>query len=160
MNMVKAMGAIGKSKGFRHLVVPVRPNEKSKYPLISIDDYIQWTNDEGLPFDAWLRVHARAGAKIIKPCHEAMTICGTRAEWEGWTGMKFPQSGTYYIPGALNANQQNISKTLERAAPFYSLYASVLGTGRWFDAVIVNVLPPALPEIPGYRQPIRTLGGN
>ncbi|MGY2031673.1 MCE family protein [Nocardia gipuzkoensis] len=60
----------------------------------------------------------------------------------------------------LNANQQNISKTLELAAPFYSLYASVLGTGRWFDAVIVNVLPPALPEIPGYRQPIRTLGGN
>ncbi|MER7454963.1 MCE family protein [Nocardia beijingensis] len=60
----------------------------------------------------------------------------------------------------LNDNQQNVSKTLELAAPFYSLYASVLGTGRWFDAVIVNVLPPALPEIPGYRQPIRTLGGN
>ncbi|MEU1999418.1 MCE family protein [Nocardia gamkensis] len=60
----------------------------------------------------------------------------------------------------LNSNQQNVSKTLELAAPFYSLYANVLGTGRWFDAVIVNVLPPALPDIPGYRQPIRTLGGN
>ncbi|MFE7746052.1 MCE family protein [Nocardia sp. NPDC057455] len=60
----------------------------------------------------------------------------------------------------LNSNQQNISKTLELAAPFYNLYANVLGTGRWFDAVIVNVLPPALPDIPGYRQPIRTLGGN
>ncbi|MEU7634186.1 MCE family protein [Nocardia sp. NPDC049220] len=60
----------------------------------------------------------------------------------------------------LNANQQNISKTLELAAPFYGLYANVLGTGRWFDAVIVNLLPPALPEIPGYRPPVRTLGGN
>ncbi|WP_040783810.1 MCE family protein [Nocardia pneumoniae] len=60
----------------------------------------------------------------------------------------------------LNANQQNISKTLELAAPFYGLYANVLGTGRWFDAVIVNLVPPALPEIPGNRPPVRTLGGN
>ncbi|WP_067838315.1 MCE family protein [Nocardia lijiangensis] len=60
----------------------------------------------------------------------------------------------------LNANQQNISKTLELAAPFYGLYANVLGTGRWFDAVIVNLLPPALPEIPGYRDPVRNMGGN
>ena len=104
------MRAIGQSKGFKYLVAPVRPNQKSKYPLISIDDYIKWTNDEGLPFDAWLRVHARVGARIIKPCHEAMTIRGTRAEWEEWTGMKFPQSGQYVIPGALNPMEMNIEK--------------------------------------------------
>jgi len=102
VKMVRAMRAIGEAKGFKYLVAPVRPNQKSKYPLISIDDYIKWTNDEGLPFDAWLRVHVRAGAKIIKPCHEAMTIPGTRAEWEEWTGMKFPQSGKYVVSGALN----------------------------------------------------------
>ena len=100
--MVRAMKDIGRSKGFQYLVAPVRPSQKSQYPLISIDDYIQWTNEEGLPFDAWLRVHARVGARILKPCHEAMTIRGTRAEWEEWTRMKFPQSGKYYIPGALN----------------------------------------------------------
>jgi phospholipid/cholesterol/gamma-HCH transport system substrate-binding protein len=60
----------------------------------------------------------------------------------------------------LNDNQQNISKTLRLAAPFYGLYANVLGTGRWFDAVIVNLTPPALPDIPGDRPPVRTLGGN
>jgi GNAT superfamily N-acetyltransferase len=110
MKMVRAMRMIGESKGFKHLVAPVRPNQKSQYPLTSIDDYIRWTNDEGLPFDAWLRVHARAGAKIIKPCHEAMTIVGTRTQWEGWTGIKFPQSGEYYIPGALNPIKMNIEK--------------------------------------------------
>jgi GNAT superfamily N-acetyltransferase len=110
MKMVRAMGAIGKSKGFKHLVAPVRPNQKSTYPLTSIDDYICWTTDEGLPFDAWLRVHARAGARIIKPCHEAMTIGGTRAQWEQWTGLKFPQSGEYYIPGALNPMQMDVEK--------------------------------------------------
>jgi hypothetical protein len=108
--MVAAMRAIGKSKGFQHLVAPVRPNQKSKYPLTSIDDYIQWTNDEGLPFDAWLRVHARAGAKIIKPCHESMVIRNTRAEWEKWTSLKFLQSGKYHIPGALNPIEMNVEK--------------------------------------------------
>jgi GNAT superfamily N-acetyltransferase len=108
--MVQTMRAIGESKGFKYLVAPVRPNEKSKYPLTSIDDYITWKIDNGLPFDAWLRVHARLEAKIIKPCHEAMTIYGSRAEWEAWTGMKFPQSGKHIIPGALNPIEMDIEK--------------------------------------------------
>lgn len=58
----------------------------------------------------------------------------------------------------LNSNQQNITKTLQLAAPFYGIYASVLGTGRWFDAVIVNLTPPGLPVLPGNRPPIRALG--
>jgi GNAT superfamily N-acetyltransferase len=108
--MIQAMRAIGQSKGFKYLVAPVRPNQKSDYPLTSIDDYIEWTNDEGLPFDAWLRVHARLGARILKPCHQAMTIPGTHADWQDWTGMKFPQSGTYYIPGALNPMNMDIER--------------------------------------------------
>lgn len=108
--MVQAMRGIAASKGYKNMVAPVRPNQKSRYPLTSIDDYIQWTNEEGLPFDAWLRVHARLGARILKPCHEAMTICGTRAEWEKWTGMQFPQSGQYYVPGALLPMQMNIER--------------------------------------------------
>jgi hypothetical protein len=109
-SMVKAMRGIAKSKGFENMVAPVRPNQKSKYPLVSIDDYIQWTNVEGLPFDAWLRVHARLGAQILKPCHQAMIIRGTRAEWEQWTSLKFPQSGQYYIPGALNPMEMDVEK--------------------------------------------------
>ncbi len=108
--MVQNMRAIGQSKGFKSLVAPVRPSQKSQYPLISMDDYITWTNIDGLPFDAWLRVHARMGARIIKPCHEAMTITGNRKEWEGWTGMKFPQSGTYFVPGALNPITMDVEK--------------------------------------------------
>ncbi len=108
--MVEVMRAIGKSKGFKHMVAPVRPSQKSKYPLTSIDDYIRWTNDAGLPFDAWLRVHARMGATILRPCHQAMTIRGTHLEWETWTGMRFPQSGPYIVPGALNPVEMNVEK--------------------------------------------------
>ena len=108
--MIGAMREIGRSRGFECLVAPVRPSQKRDYPLISIDDYIKWTNEEGLPFDPWLRVHTRLGAKILKPCHEAMTIRGTRADWEKWTRLKFPQSGAYYIPGALNPMEMNAQK--------------------------------------------------
>jgi GNAT superfamily N-acetyltransferase len=108
--MVQAMRAIGQAKGFRHLVAPVRPSQKTRYPLISIDDYITWINQDGLPFDAWLRVHVRLGARIIKPCHEAMTISGSRSQWETWTRMKFPQNGKYVLPGALNPMKMDVEK--------------------------------------------------
>jgi len=108
--MVKAMREIGKKKGFKDLVAPVRPNQKSQYPLASIDDYITWTTEDSLPFDAWLRVHVRAGARIIKPCHNAMTIRGSIADWELWTGMNFPQSGKFHIPGALIPVEINIER--------------------------------------------------
>jgi GNAT superfamily N-acetyltransferase len=86
--MVEAVRAITKPKGLQALIIPLRPSEKHKYPLTSLDDYITWKTEEGLPFDPWLRVHVRAGAKIIKICHQSKTIRGTRTEWEKWTGMK------------------------------------------------------------------------
>ena len=108
--VLHAVRSIGESKGFTNLVVPVRPNLKRLYPLINMDDYIQWTNDEGMPFDAWLRVHVRLGGKIIKVCPQAKTVLGTRAEWEEWTGLKFPQSGEYIVPGALSPMELDIEK--------------------------------------------------
>ncbi|WP_305092451.1 MCE family protein [Prescottella sp. R16] len=60
----------------------------------------------------------------------------------------------------LNENQQNLDKALEYAAPFYRIYANVLGNGRWFDTVVTNLTPPGLPDVPGERAPFRTLGGN
>lgn len=100
--MVQAMRAIGKANGFQRLIAPVRPSQKAEYPLSDIDHYVAWTDAQGLPFDAWLRVHTRLGAKIIKVCHESMTIPGTLDEWHSWTSLAFPESGTYYVPGALN----------------------------------------------------------
>lgn len=99
--MVNEMRAVSRRQGFERLIAPVRPNQKSQYPLIEIDNYIRWKTKGGLPFDAWLRVHARAGARLIKPCHNAMEIHGTRSEWQEWTGLEFPGSGCYIIPGGL-----------------------------------------------------------
>lgn len=107
--VIEAVQAVTRAKGYNGLIIPVRPNLKSRYPLISIDDYVHWHDEEGLPFDAWLRVHARLGGRIIKICHESKTIRGTVAEWEAWTGMKFPQTGEYVIQGALVPVQVDIA---------------------------------------------------
>ena len=110
MSMVEAVRAVTKAKGLGSLIIPLRPSEKHKYPLISLDDYVTWKTEQGLPFDPWLRVHVRAGARVIKVCHHSKRIRGTRSEWESWAGMKFPQSGKYIIYGALNPITINIEK--------------------------------------------------
>jgi GNAT superfamily N-acetyltransferase len=108
--MVEAVRSLTKSRGLKSLIIPLRPSEKSSYPLTSLADYITWKTEDGLPFDPWLRVHLRAGADIIKVCHRAKTIRGTRAEWERWTGLRLPQSGEYIIPGALNPIEVDIDR--------------------------------------------------
>ena len=87
-------------QGFGRLIIPVRPTQKHRYPLTPIARYIEWQH-EGLPFDPWLRVHVRAGGRIVKACPQAMRIHGTISEWESWTGLALPDSGDYIIPQAL-----------------------------------------------------------
>ena len=110
--IVKELIRIAKQNNLSFLAIPVRPSLKSKYPLTSIDEYITWKLEDGLPFDPWLRVHVKCGGKIIKPCHKAMYIPGTVKEWEEWTGLTFFQSGKYIVEGALNPVLINKDKNL------------------------------------------------
>lgn len=99
--VIGEMRSLAAARGFTALVAPVRPSSKSRYPLTPIERYVEWNSEDGLPFDPWLRTHARLGAKRVKIAHESMTIPGTVKEWEEWTGLRFPDSGEYVVPGAL-----------------------------------------------------------
>lgn len=99
--MVQAMCDIGRRHGLGRLVVPLRPTLKSRYPLTPMDRYVGWRNEDGLPFDPWLRLHVRAGGSVRGVCPRAYTVEGTVDEWEEWTGMRLPESGEYTVPGAL-----------------------------------------------------------
>ena len=99
---LKEMSNLARESGFNKLVLPIRPSEKHKYPLIPMEEYFHWRDRNGLPFDSWLRVHTRAGGKIVKVCSKAMYIPGTVDEWKEWTKLDFPGSGSYIVPGALN----------------------------------------------------------
>jgi hypothetical protein len=42
------------------------------------------------------------GATIIRTPPNPLVVSGTVAEWESWAQMRFPASGAYAVPGALN----------------------------------------------------------
>ena len=91
-----------RAAGLRALIACVRPTDKHRYPLIPSDRYAEWTRADGEPFDAWIRLHARLGARIVRGSPQSMTIAGTVADWETWTGVVFPGSGRYVLPFATN----------------------------------------------------------
>ncbi|WP_218920627.1 Long-chain-fatty-acid--CoA ligase [Lentzea guizhouensis] len=90
------------SHGLHRVVVPVRPMLKASYPLTSMADFATWTREDGLHLDPWIRTHQRLGATIVGPAERSMVVTGTAAEWQKWTGMRFPQSGEYVVPGGLD----------------------------------------------------------
>ncbi len=99
--LIRAMAALAAASGCTALIAPVRPTWKERYPLIPMAQYATWTRTDGLPFDPWLRVHARLGATFLQVAPSTMRVTGTVAEWEAWTGMAFPGSGAHIVPGAL-----------------------------------------------------------
>jgi GNAT superfamily N-acetyltransferase len=99
--MIQRMAEIGRSHGLDTLIAPVRPNLKPSYPLTPIERYIEWRRPDGMLIDPWLRTHERVGAEIAKVATESMRIPGTVAQWEEWTELAFPDSGSYVVPGAL-----------------------------------------------------------
>jgi GNAT superfamily N-acetyltransferase len=100
--MVEIFRDRARAAGFSALIACVRPTDKHRYPLVPIEHYAAWTLADGLPFDAWIRLHARLGGRVARPAPESMTITGTVAEWERWTGLTFPANGPYVVPFATN----------------------------------------------------------
>ncbi|MEM6374407.1 MAG: GNAT family N-acetyltransferase [Pseudomonadota bacterium] len=99
-------------RGCEHVLLPVRPSNKHEFPLIPMEQYITWRNKEDLPFDGWLRVHEKLGGETIGVCHQSMIIPGTVAEWEAWTGQRFPDTGAYIVPFALNPIEIDVERDL------------------------------------------------
>jgi GNAT superfamily N-acetyltransferase len=99
--LLRIMTSLARRRGFRHLLAPVRPSWKDRYPAVAIEHYATWTRGDGLPFDPWMRVHARLGARIVRPEPRSLEISAPIGDWETWTGMSFPEDGSYLFPSGL-----------------------------------------------------------
>ena len=99
--MLLEMAGLASDRGYEHLFAPIRPNWKERYPLISLADYVTWNRDDGLPRDPWQRVHTRLGAVPAGIAPRWLTTTASVDEWARWTGLSFPGSGPYSVPGAL-----------------------------------------------------------
>ncbi len=110
--ILKQMKSLAVGRGFQHLIVPVRPTCKARYPLQRIERYAKWKNEEGLFYDPWLRTHQRLGATVLKCVDSTLTIRGTIEDWERWTGMVFPETGAYVVKGALQPVRIDVESDL------------------------------------------------
>jgi GNAT superfamily N-acetyltransferase len=99
--MLSAMRDNVAKLGFRDLIAPVRPTGRQGQIFTPITVYAHSTRPDGLPIDPWLRVHARAGARIVNVAHHSMVMTGTLAQWRAWTGLPFTTSGPVSVPDAL-----------------------------------------------------------
>jgi hypothetical protein len=101
-SLIHALTDLAGREALSKVIAPLRPTLKHRYPLTDINDYAAWTRPDGLPFDPWLRLHVRMGARILSAAPLSQTMTGTVAEWESWTDMTLPVSGSYVIPDGLS----------------------------------------------------------
>lgn len=106
--ILKQMKKLAREYNLSDLLVPVRPTWKARYPLQSIESYARWKRPDGLLYDPWLRTHQRLGATIVKCVASTLNVEGSIADWQAWTGMVFPESGAYIVPGALQPVTINV----------------------------------------------------
>jgi hypothetical protein len=99
--VLETMAGLADQQLLADLFAPIRPTQKELYPLIDMEAYATWGRSDGLPHDPWMRVHHQLGAKAVGTPRAWSTVTGSRAQWEAWTSMSFPQTGTYVIPGGL-----------------------------------------------------------
>jgi hypothetical protein len=100
--IIRAMRSLAAQHGLGSVVVPTGPTLKHLYPLTPMDRYAKWKREDGSPFDPWIRVHWKLGGEQLCVNPQTAIVNGTVAQWEQWTGMKFPESGLYIVPGALS----------------------------------------------------------
>jgi hypothetical protein len=99
--VLATMASMARRAGLAPLVAPVRPSWKDRFPLHSIEEYASWKRRDGLPFDPWMRVHIRLGARILRPEPQSMEFEAPVSDWERWTGTRFHHDGAYIFPGGL-----------------------------------------------------------
>lgn len=99
--VIQALKDAAARAGLGTLLAPVRPSAKSAYPLTPMERYVRWARPDGTPFDPWLRTHWRLGGQVLGVCPASMEITAEVAAWEAWTGLAFPETGRYVVPGAL-----------------------------------------------------------
>ena len=131
-SMARSMKELAARHDLDDLIIPLRPSLKSQYPQEPLERYIERRRDDGAPFDPWLRIHWRLGAQVLSVAPRSMVVQERIATWEQWTGMHFPESGEYVVPGALSPITIDRARDLGRYEEpnVWIRYANVLGGAK------------------------------
>jgi amino acid adenylation domain-containing protein/non-ribosomal peptide synthase protein (TIGR01720 family) len=85
--VVRAFKHLAARRGLEHVLAPVRPNGKVAAPAVSAAEWSRLRRADGQLVDAWMRVHERAGGKILRADDYSQLVQGTFEEWERWLGV-------------------------------------------------------------------------
>ncbi len=99
--LIKAAKIIARDENVKCIIVPVRPSQKSNFPDISIEEYLNKKTEDGFIFDPWLRTHVRLGGEILNICHQSVVAKGSVGQWQQWLNRTFGSSGDYLVPEGL-----------------------------------------------------------
>ncbi len=95
----KCSAQILERHGIDSYLSPVRPSIKQLYPNYSMEEFLSWRTPEGGLVDPWLNHFVKMGATNLGVAHDAITLSAPIQQWAEWTGMQFPVTGDYVIPG-------------------------------------------------------------
>jgi len=112
--VIRAMRDLAVERGYDNVVIPVRPTAKARHPHVPMEDYISWRDENGRPYDPWLRSHISAGGEVRGPCARSMVVEEPLAFWEAWTGQRFEKSGAYAVDGALAPLEVDVEEQVGR----------------------------------------------
>ncbi|WP_328809357.1 hypothetical protein [Saccharothrix sp. 6-C] len=87
-------------RGLSRLVIPVRPTTKDRLPSSSMEQFLGRRRPDGSSADPWVRAHERLGGQFVKVAPFSMTIVGSLAQWQSWTGSSLVE-GANVVDGAL-----------------------------------------------------------
>ncbi len=99
--LIAAIRRIAAEGGHASVIAPVRPTLKAQYPLIPIERYAAGGATTGRTSTRGCARTSGSAATIVAPAPHSMLIEAPVADWQEWTGMPFPEDGTYVVPGML-----------------------------------------------------------
>lgn len=96
--------------GFSYYLSPIRPAIKQLYPNYSLETFLSWRMSEGDLIDSWLNFFRKAGATELGIARDAITMEAPLEQWEQWTGITFPATGQFIIPGGHQMLNVDVSR--------------------------------------------------
>jgi GNAT superfamily N-acetyltransferase len=137
------LSGLAAGTGLVRTLVLVRPHGKSAHPLTPFVRYLHATDDNGAPFDGWLRAAWNAGLVPVRAVDRSLVASAPLPAWSAWCGgRRFPTSGPELVPGAIKPTIVEHERDEGRyrephlwAAPVDDLTAEVARSAAWRDAL-------------------------
>ena len=101
MALILGFKTLAARRGLARVALPIRPTGKSEHPEIPFAEWCARRRPDGTAEDAWIRMHERAGGKILGIEEHSQRVVAPIEEWERWTGRSLRGETEAQVPGSL-----------------------------------------------------------